>query len=172
MRVSMKIMQIGILLFLSPLWPLGENPTYYAPFVIVNKETLQLAFFDEGELQATYAVATGLTEDRTPEGMFTIVVKANQPYYRKSNIPGGDPNNPLGARWIGFDARDTDGRTYGVHGTNQPETIGYRVSGGCIRMKNEDVVELFDQIPIGTKIWVVDTDRNFIELAKSKGVIN
>ncbi|CQR46761.1 Putative L,D-transpeptidase YkuD [Paraliobacillus sp. PM-2] len=167
----MKLLPFTVILFLSPLWPLGENPTYEAPFVIVNKANLQLAFINEGEVKTIYPVATGITKDKTPEGMFTIVVKAKQPYYRKSNIPGGDPKNPLGARWIGFDAKDTNGRVYGVHGTNQPETIGKRVSAGCIRMDNKDVIALFDDIPIGTKIWIVDTAENFEALAKSKGAI-
>ncbi len=167
----MKLLQVTVLLFLSPLWPFGENPTDESPFIIVNKANLELAFITQNEVKSVYPVATGLTKDRTPEGMFTIIVKAEQPYYRKSNIPGGDPNNPLGARWIGFDARDTDGRVYGVHGTNQPETIGQRVSAGCIRMKNQDVITLFNQVPVGTKIWVVDTQRSFDSLAKSAGAI-
>ncbi|MFB1050425.1 L,D-transpeptidase [Paraliobacillus sp. JSM ZJ581] len=167
----MKLLHLTILLFLSPLWPLGENPTDQSPFVIVNKATLQLAFINEGEVKKVYSVATGVTKEKTPEGMFNIIVKAEQPYYRKKNIPGGNPNNPLGARWIGFDAENTNGRVYGVHGTNQPETIGQRVSAGCIRMKNKDVIVLFNKIPIGTKIWIVDTTASFEKLAKLKGAI-
>ncbi|WP_182199475.1 L,D-transpeptidase [Paraliobacillus salinarum] len=166
----MKLFSL-IILFLSPLWPIGENPTDQSPFVIVNKATLQLAFINEGEVKEVFPVATGLTKDLTPEGMFNIIVKAEQPYYRKKNIPGGDPKNPLGARWIGFDAKDTNGRVYGVHGTNKPETIGHRVSAGCIRMKNENVIALFNEVPIGTKIWIVDTTDSFEKLAKLKGAI-
>jgi hypothetical protein len=93
------------------------------------------------------------------------------PYYRKKDIAGGDRNNPLGTRWIGFDAEDTDGRTYGVHGTNKPESIGGYVTQGCIRLPNELVEVLFDHIPIGTRIWIVNTDKSFEELGREKGIM-
>lgn len=68
-------------------------------------------------------------------------------------VPGG-PENPLGARamylWQGN--RDT---LYRIHGTNEPWTIGQSVSAGCIRMTNEDVTNLYDRTPIGTKVIVL-----------------
>ena len=67
-------------------------------------------------------------------------------------MPGG-PDNPLGARalylWQGN--KDT---LYRIHGTNEPWSIGQNVSAGCIRMTNEDVVDLYDRTPIGTKVIV------------------
>lgn len=162
----------AVLLFLSPLWPIGENPTHYAPFIIVNKANLQLAYINEAEIKAIYPIASGFNKESTPEGMFTVVVKAEHPYYRKKNIPGGSAENPLGARWIGLDAKGTDGRTYGIHGTNQPESIGKYASAGCIRMKNSDVITLYHHIPVGTKVWVVDTTKSFEYLAKTKEVID
>jgi lipoprotein-anchoring transpeptidase ErfK/SrfK len=68
-------------------------------------------------------------------------------------MPGG-PDNPLGARalylWQGN--KDT---LYRIHGTNEPWTIGHSVSAGCIRMTNEDVADLYDRIPVGTKVIVL-----------------
>ncbi|KGX86854.1 L,D-transpeptidase [Pontibacillus litoralis] len=154
------------LLFMSPIWPVGENPSPGYPMVIVNKQTNQLAYIDKGNVQRVFHVATGKTADLTPEGVHTFTVKAINPYYRKLNIPGGDPRNPLGTRWIGFDALHTDGRMYGVHGTNRPESIGKYVSNGCIRMHNKDVEYLYNRIPIGTKIAVVSSNQTFVELAK------
>lgn len=167
----MKSLLVFLLLFTSPIWPIGENPTPGHPFLIVNKTTNKLAFVDKGKVQKVYPVATGKTEELTPEGLFTITVKAVDPYYRKLNIPGGDPRNPLGSRWIGFDALNTDGRTYGVHGTNQPDSIGKYVSNGCIRMNNKDVEEIFTKIPIGTKIAVVKSDQSFEALARKYNAI-
>jgi lipoprotein-anchoring transpeptidase ErfK/SrfK len=70
-------------------------------------------------------------------------------------MPGG-PDNPLGARalylWQGN--KDT---LYRIHGTNEPWTIGHSVSAGCIRMTNEDVADLYDRIPVGTKVIVLAT---------------
>lgn len=167
----MKSIMLAIVLMVSPLWPLGENPSLNAPFLIVNKQSNQLAFVNQGDIAEVYPVATGATNTLTPDGIHTIVVKAINPYYRKKDIPGGAPNNPLGSRWIGFDANDTDGRIYGIHGTNKPESIGQYISAGCIRMLNEDVETIYDKVPIGTKIWITSSSKDFYTLAKEAGAI-
>lgn len=161
-----------IVLFLSPLWPLGPNPMPGNPFIIVNKQTNEAAFIDENRIHKIVSVGTGKTNDLTPEGLFTVTVKAANPYYRKKNIFGGDPKNPLGTRWIGFDANGTDGRIYGLHGTNNPDSIGSYVSQGCIRLQNKEIEWLFDKIPIGTKILILSTGTSFEKIAKEYGAIN
>ncbi|KPL59673.1 L,D-transpeptidase [Rossellomorea vietnamensis] len=162
---------LAIILFASPLWPLGRNPIPGDPFIIVNKETNQLAYVDNGKVQATFPVATGKTTALTPEGLFNVTVKAKNPYYRKKNIPGGDPRNPLGTRWIGFDAEGTDGRIYGIHGTNQPSSIGKYISNGCIRMHSRNVEYLFDKAPLGTKVLIVKSKKSFNQLGKEYGAL-
>ncbi|WP_369902704.1 L,D-transpeptidase [Bacillus manliponensis] len=164
---------LSFLLFISisPIWPLGDNPRAGDPFIIVNKQTNQLAYIDDGKIQRIFPVATGKTNDLTPEGTFDVVVKAKDPYYIAKNIPGGSPLNPLGSRWIGFNARGTDGRKYGIHGTNMPSSIGKYISQGCIRMHKQDVEYLFDQIPLGTKVSIVRSSKSFLQLAKEKGAI-
>ncbi len=157
--------------FISPLWPLGPNPLPGDPFVIINKATNELAFIEANKVQTIVSVGTGKTQELTPEGLFTITIKAENPYYRKKDIPGGDPDNPLGSRWIGFDAKDTDGRIYGIHGTNQPASIGKYVSQGCIRTQNEVISSLYPLIPLGTKILVTATKKSFEILAKEYGAI-
>lgn len=156
---------------LPPFWPIGDNPQVGAPYVIVNKLTNQLAFIDDGKIQQIYPVATGKSVELTPEGEFTVTVKAIDPYYRKKNIPGGAPNNPLGSRWIGFDARGTDGRTYGIHGNHQPSSIGSYITEGCIRMYEQDVQELYEHVPLGTKVLIVSSKKSFAELARAHGAI-
>jgi lipoprotein-anchoring transpeptidase ErfK/SrfK len=158
--------------FISPIWPLGPNPLPGDPFVIVNKTTNEMAFVNKSRIQTVVNVATGKTEELTPEGIFTITVKAPNPYYRKKDIPGGSPENPLGTRWIGFDAEETDGRIYGLHGTNQPESIGKNVSNGCIRLQNEAIESLYDLIPLGTKIVVVKSNKSFEEIAREHHALN
>jgi lipoprotein-anchoring transpeptidase ErfK/SrfK len=68
-------------------------------------------------------------------------------------VPGG-PENPLGARalYLFRDGRDT---YYRIHGTTNPETIGSSVSNGCIRLRNEDVMALYENVAIGTHVTVV-----------------
>lgn len=168
---QMLMATLTVIIGLSPIWPIGTNPSVGDPFIIVNKTTNRLAFFNDSKLVMDVPVATGVTKELTPEGEFTIIVKAKDPYYRKKDIPGGDLRNPLGARWIGFDARGTDGRTYGIHGTNNPASIGHYVSNGCIRMLNEQVIKLFDQVPIGTKILITRSTKEFWQLAHEKGAV-
>jgi lipoprotein-anchoring transpeptidase ErfK/SrfK len=155
----------------NPIWPLGENPLPGDPFLIVNKATNEVAFINENRVQTVVSAATGKTEELTPEGLFTVTVKAKNPYYRKSNINGGDPENPLGTRWVGFDANETDGRMYGLHGTNNPNSIGKYVSQGCVRLQNEAIESLYDFIPIGTKVLVTTTNESYKEIAKEYGAI-
>lgn len=85
----------------------------------------------------------------TPTGLFTFSEKTVHPDWTKPEtgqvIPYGDPENILGTRWMGFSGVRGDG--YGIHGTTEPETIGKKVSGGCIRMRNKNVNILFDFIP-------------------------
>lgn len=126
------------------------------PVVLVNKAVHELVVYEDGEQTFQASAAVGKTDELTPEGLFVIKVKAVDPYYRKNNIPGGVPENPLGSRWIGFDAEGTDGRIYGIHGTNQPESVGTSASAGCIRLKNNDVETLYTMIEEEMDVWIVD----------------
>lgn len=168
--VEMKIL-LSLLLSLTLLATTTEAVKSGAPFLIVNKAVNQLAFINHSTIQEIFPVGTGKSQELTPEGLFTVKVKAVNPYYRKKNIPGGDPRNPLGTRWIGFDAKNTNGRIYGVHGTNQPYSVGKYISNGCVRLRNSDVERLYQQVPLGTKILIVTSKENFTSLAKKYGAI-
>jgi lipoprotein-anchoring transpeptidase ErfK/SrfK len=67
-----------------------------------------------------------------------------------ATIPGGSPRNPMGAAAMGLDRGN-----YAIHGTNDPSSIGGFVSHGCIRMHNEDVLDLYQRTPIGTDVYVL-----------------
>jgi len=139
-------------------------------FIIINKAINQLAFYDGGKLVKTFHVSTGKQQTYTPEGTFQIVNKIkNRPYYTR-NIPGGDPRNPLGDRWLGLDARGTRGDTYAIHGNSNPSTIGKYVSLGCVRMHNKDVRWLFDQVKVGTTVVITTSKLGFEEIAATHGV--
>lgn len=124
-----------------------------SPYKIeVNKATNKLTLYKNGRVYKQYPVATGRTPSLTPEGTFPIVVKFVKPGWK--GIPGGLPNNPLGERWLGISVKGDNGRTYGIHGTNQPSSIGRYVSNGCIRMYNKDVIELYKLVPTGTYVHI------------------
>ncbi len=66
-------------------------------------------------------------------------------------IPGGSPRNPMGAAAMGLSRGN-----YAIHGTNEPGSVGHFVSHGCIRMYNEDVLDLYHRAPLGTKVIVLN----------------
>jgi lipoprotein-anchoring transpeptidase ErfK/SrfK len=70
-----------------------------------------------------------------------------QPYLPR--FMAGGPGNPLGARAMYLGAT-----VYRIHGTNQPDTIGHAVSSGCFRLVNADVIDLYDRVPVGTKVII------------------
>lgn len=123
------------------------------PQIIINKATNQLHYVQNGDIVRTFPVATGQHPSYTPEGNFSVVVKLVNPYYSKLGIPGGSPRNPLGVRWLGLSIGG--GGVYGVHGTNNPSSIGTYASAGCIRMHNHDVIWLYAHTPTGTPVQII-----------------
>ncbi len=93
---------------------------------------------------------------KTPAGEFVVEVKQENPDWQKSGqkvVPFGDPANPLGLRWIGFkNTPELSG--FGIHGTDQPDTVGAESSEGCIRLRNDDVIALYRLVPVGAKVLV------------------
>ncbi|RUS42879.1 L,D-transpeptidase [Cohnella sp. AR92] len=128
----------------------------YEHFIVIDKSDNRLYYYQEGKLIKSFAVATGKKASYTPEGLFSIREKIkNRPYY-KEKIKGGDPKNPLGDRWLGLKVT-VNGKisyAYGIHGTNNENSIGKYVSGGCIRMHNVSVRWLYDQVPVGTPVLI------------------
>ncbi|MBD2313386.1 L,D-transpeptidase [Desertifilum sp. FACHB-1129] len=106
----------------------------------------------------TYPIAIGRAGHETPVGTFEIQQMRQNPTWihpvTDERFKGGTPGNPLGTRWIGF---WTDGRNWiGFHGTPEPGSVGQAISHGCLRMHNQDVEELFEQVEMGTLVTVVD----------------
>jgi len=140
--------------------------------IIINKAINRLAFYEDGKLVKEFKVATGRSQDLTPEGKFKIVTKiVNRPYF-KENIPGGDPKNPLGNRWLGLNARGTWGTTYAIHGNNNPSSIGTYASSGCVRMYDEEVEWLFDQVQKNTTVFITSSNKTFNQIATTNHLFN
>ncbi|MFW5871150.1 MAG: L,D-transpeptidase family protein [Verrucomicrobiota bacterium] len=126
--------------------------------IIVSKSNNDLELRLNGGFFKRYEVGTGKF-GRTPEGTFKITNKIpNPPWYRPDGkvIPFGDDDNILGTRWMSLKATgDTsDARGYGIHGTWEPESIGKAESAGCVRMRNDEVEELFVLVPRGTPVVI------------------
>jgi hypothetical protein len=90
-----------------------------------------------GQTFKTYSIAVGSPSTPTPVGEYQVISK------------GIDWGPAFGPRWLGL---NVPWGIYGIHGTNKPYSIGQHLSHGCIRMKNKDIKELFEMIPLGTKV--------------------
>ncbi len=126
--------------------------------VVVSKTRKDLAVYMDDRLFKRYEVGTGKF-GRTPVGTFAISERIKEPTWWRSDgkeIPFGDPENILGTRWMEIRATgDTPNvKGYGIHGTWQPESIGKAESAGCVRMRNEEVEELFDLLPLATSVTI------------------
>lgn len=126
------------------------------PTVIISKNDCNLYLVDDDKILKMYKISIGLDESPTPEGEFKVQLKEENPtwyptgrYKDKGPVPPGS-DNPLGTRWIQFSY------TYGIHGTIYPEYIGQPASGGCIRMHNKDVEELFEKVKVGTPVIIME----------------
>jgi len=113
-----------------------------------------LTVLEDNAIKAVYPVGLGF-DGKTPHGEFRITNKIKNPdWYNGGNvIEAGDPDNELGSRWMGLS--DEEGPTpLGIHGTDDTASIGENLSRGCIRMRPEDVEELFTLVDPGTPVHI------------------
>jgi lipoprotein-anchoring transpeptidase ErfK/SrfK len=131
----------------------------YPIVLIADRYNFKLRLYKRLQLQKEYTVAVGALGFDTPAGLYHIQNKAVNPAWSVPNsewagslagtvVPGGVPENPLKARWLGI----FDGA--GIHGTDQTYSLGTAASHGCIRMAIPDVIELYDQVPVGAPIYI------------------
>ena len=113
--------------------------------IVVSIPEHKLALIENGEIVRIYSVAVGAPVSPSPVGTFSIVNRVSNPtYYKPGTVVGAGPANPIGTRWIGLSAKG-----FGIHGTNQPASIGHAKSHGCIRLRNRDVEDLFERVRAG-----------------------
>jgi lipoprotein-anchoring transpeptidase ErfK/SrfK len=136
--------------------------------IIIDTPNTYLYLVVGGGKAMRYGIGVG-RDGFTWSGMQTITKKAEWPDWtppeemlaRQPYLPrfmAGGPGNPLGAR-----AMYLGGTVYRIHGTNQPQTIGGRVSSGCIRLTNEDVSDLYSRVNVGTKVVVLPASERRVD---------
>lgn len=141
----------------------------FRTFIVVNRDAFKTKVYKRGltsprwRLVKTYRIALGDIGYTTPGGMWEVDWKALDPDWLmpKSEwvpkedwgkvIPGGDPSNPLKAAFISLAGSDG----VGFHGTANVKSIGTRASHGCIRMTEEDVLDLYKRVSKGTQVYIV-----------------
>lgn len=130
--------------------------------LVVDREHFQLRLYKGLKLAKTYSVAIGAIGRDTPAGLYHIQNKAVNPAWTKpysdwvpkdeqgTVVPGGTPENPLKARWLGI----FNGA--GIHGVDPSEygSIGHAASHGCVRMRISDVEDLYPRVPVGAPIFI------------------
>ena len=107
------------------------------PRIIVDLSDLKLYLLEGNTIIRQFPVAIGRMVTQTPRGEYHII--------NKQVNPGG----PFGVLWMGLSKPH-----YGIHGTNDPSSIGHMVSHGCIRMYNDDVLALSKLAPVGTQVTI------------------
>lgn len=130
-------------------WALPPQPSGPEVRVVIDKARNRLYFYDRGRMVESYPVATGRGPELTPEGRFTVASKCTDP-------EGGPAAGSLyGARWIGLATPGHgDGSKYGIHGTNEPASVGTHASAGCVRMRDRDIRALYDRLQIGDVVEI------------------
>ena len=151
--------------FRQPTAPLRPKVTakdldrVYGTIITIDRTHFTLRLFKRLRVVRRYGIAVGMAGLDTPAGQYAIHDKQINPAWHVPNsawagslagqtIPGGAPNNPLKARWLGI----TQG--VGIHGTAEDWSIGSRASHGCIRMHVHDVIALYPRVPIGTPVLI------------------
>jgi lipoprotein-anchoring transpeptidase ErfK/SrfK len=123
--------------------------------IVVSLEDRKLALVEDGQVKKVYGVAVGKPSTPSPVGAFTIERRVANPTYHhngKTVLPG--PGNPVGTRWMGLSKHG-----YGIHGTNEPKSIGKAASHGCIRMSQADLEEFYELVAVGDTVELVG-ERN------------
>jgi hypothetical protein len=122
-----------------------------ARLIVVSLEDRKLALVENGQVTKVYTVAVGKPSTPSPVGEFAIERRVMNPTYRHDGrtVPPG-PRNPVGDRWMGLSKAG-----YGIHGTNEPNSIGKAASHGCIRMGKADVEDLYSRVDVGDHVEIV-----------------
>ncbi|MCL4690980.1 MAG: L,D-transpeptidase [Candidatus Hydrogenedentes bacterium] len=123
----------------------------------VDRETFEMTVYVDGRRLWKFPVGLG-KDGSTPSGEFTVHNKIAQPdwFHRGETVPYGHPRNPLGESWMGL-ASDGSALSYGIHPTNEPESIGTANGAGCIRMRPADAEKLFRFCPIGATVRIASS---------------
>jgi len=118
--------------------------------IVISIPDRKLALVENGQVVRMFEVAVGAAVSPSPEGSFRIVNRLTSPtYYHTGKVIPAGKDNPLGTRWMGLSEKG-----FGIHGTNQPKSIGHAASHGCIRMAKKDLEELFELVRVGDGVEI------------------
>jgi len=129
----------------------GDTQVSCVRKIIVSLADCRLALVEGDRVVKIYHTAVGAPKSPSPIGTYQIANRIPNPtYYTPGKVIPPGPANPLGTRWLGLSLQG-----YGIHGTNQPKSIGKAASHGCIRMRNRDIEELFSLVRAGDEVAIL-----------------
>lgn len=124
--------------------------------VVVDLSDRRVYVYRQDQVIASYPTGIGKKGWETPTGKYQVIHMEHDPTWKHpitgKIYPAGRPDSPLGARWIGF--HSTQDGEIGFHGTPDEMLVGASISHGCLRMRNQDVKMLYDQVQLGTPVEV------------------
>lgn len=162
------MLQLLILIFCFILFNTGLPVRAEDYKIIINIPSRTLELWNEQVLEKKFPVGVGKSTTPTPIGNFKVISKVVHPTWKNPYKPAGvgiikpGNNNPLGTRWIGFHV-DANGGEYGMHGTNNPFSVGTFCSHGCVRMYVKDSEYLFKKITVGTQLNIEYNDYKLVK---------
>ena len=138
----------GVLLMAAAEAMAQEKQGQAARRIVVSIPDRKLAVVDSGKVVKIFPTAVGAAKSPSPTGSFKVIRLAVDPVWSShGRTIGPGKSNPVGTRWIGLSIKG-----YGIHGTNEPASIGKNASHGCIRLRNRDVEELYTMVSIGDSV--------------------
>jgi lipoprotein-anchoring transpeptidase ErfK/SrfK len=159
MMIEHSIVQGTRSVIVAPVKALTATATTSEPVIVIHRGINRLFLYNGTHLVRVFPVATGQAAWPTPVGHFEIVVKQKNPWWFPPTqdswaagakpVPPG-PDNPLGTRWMGLSAPGV-----GIHGTDEPWSIGHSESHGCIRMQVPTAEWLYNRVRVGTPVFIV-----------------
>lgn len=158
------LQRVAVVLVAAVAEALADQPgAPSARKIVVSIPDRMVALVENGRVVRTYPAAVGAPATPTPPGACEVTHRIPHPtwYTRAKVVPPGKAN-PLGTRWIGLSLKG-----YGIHGTNNPNSIGRRASHGCVRLRNADVEDLFERVSLGDTVEL--HDRPSVELDRIFG---
>ncbi len=144
MRTNRIIQTLTVIAVLGSARARADETTV-ARRIVVSIPDRKLAVIENDAVVRVFNVAVGAPESPSPVGTFTVVNRVTNPtYYRPGKVIAPGTTNPVGTRWIGLSEKG-----FGIHGTDDPKSIGHARSHGCIRLRNKDVEKLFELVRAG-----------------------
>ena len=155
--MPLRPIQLAVLCGGLAIGAVAGAPAHAETSIQISLKSRYLTLLDGGKVIGKYPIAIGAPESPTPAGSYAITKMDPAPtYHKKGKVIAPGPKNPVGVRYMAYVQIGTG--EYAIHGTAWPSWVKLRsaVSLGCIRMLNNDVIQVFNRVNVGTPVVVTN----------------